>query len=492
MSLLLRNTFWGATGGIIATVGRLVIAVILARRFGPELFGLYVFVQWLIDTTFLVFSVGLGGVATRFFPQTFGTGSDKFPGFNRWFFRTSALAILLASCFAALSVLEFTHLHNLALIAAVILLATTSSAYALISSRAQGLFQYKRLSASSALLVIAILSGLALPLGRFGLFEVLVVMGAANFLAGVFLSISTQSSGAISRSVPLAKAHSVQIFQFATNTWVTTFISSLVWARGELPLVKGYLGETAVGYYSIGLTLSGMINQGLGLLTGALWPHIAREWDSGNRDDLLQFSCVVTNLLMVVAGLAAGFVICFAPYILKLLFSEKFLPSSNLVLIFALGALGLTCGSAHLVLQAATNGTFARNVSIAGGVSLFVAAFALMPRFGIEGAAVARSVTQIGIAILTFVRLGKVFHTSIGTSQNLRSFILLVLLAGSLMVLLRIVGPNLQIWSLCVLFGTYCGLVCLICSRGWRDGMFIEFKKLLGEGDAQTRKLAAG
>lgn len=483
---LLHNTSWSAFGSITNTVGRMAIVIILARRLGPESFGVYVFVQWLIDMTFLLFSVGLGGVATRFFPQNSGKEADKIPGFNRWFFRTGAFAILLASCFAAISVFEFTQLRNLAVIAAVLLLTTTSSAYALLSARAQGLFQYKLVAASSALLVIGILTGLALPLGKFGLFVVLVVMGVANLLAGALLAIYTRSSMATTCTcpMPLGKAHSAQIFQFATNTWVTSFVASLVWARGELPLVKSYLGETEVGYYAIGLTLSGLINHGLGLLTGALWPYIAREWDSGNREELLRFSCVVTNLLMLVAGVAAGFVICFAPYIVTLLFSDKFLPSSNLVLIFAVGALGLTSGSAHLVVHVATNGRFARNVTFVGGVSLFVAAFALIPRFGIEGAAAARTVTQIGIAILTFVWLGKVFHHSTDTRHNLRSFILLILLAVSLMVVIQNVGPNMQIWSLSVLFVTYCSIICLICSRGWGDGMINEFRKLSGVGDA--------
>ena len=134
------------------------------------------------------------------------------------------------------------------------------------------------------------------------------------------------------------------------------------WARGEISLVGGYLGESAIGYYSVGLTLSGLVNQGLALFTGALWPQFAQAWDTEDRAELVRLSSLLTNLLMLIAGLASGFVICFAPYIISVIFGEEFRQSYKVAVILALGPLGLSSGCAHLVLQAATNGKFARNV----------------------------------------------------------------------------------------------------------------------------------
>ena len=104
---LVRNTSWSAAGGIVNAIGRLAIAAILARRLGPALFGLFVFVQWLNDMTFLVYSVGLPAVATRFFPQSLGSAEGQFPGFRGWFLRAGALATLLVSIFAAIAAMTF-------------------------------------------------------------------------------------------------------------------------------------------------------------------------------------------------------------------------------------------------------------------------------------------------------------------------------------------------------------------------------------------------
>lgn len=444
---------------------------------------MFVFVQWLIDMTFLVFSIGLTGVATRFFPQSAGNGADQLPGFNRWFLRAGALAVLLTSCFATLAALAFSDIDNIVSVAAVTFWAATYSMWALLSARAQGLFQFKRFAASSTLFVGVALVGLTLPSVGGDVLGAMLVLGTANLAAAACFAIDILDGGRTVHNESLATAHSKLIRPYAANVWLTSIVASLVWGRGEISLVKGQLGESAVGYYSVGLTLSGLISRAMGLLTGALWPQIARAWDNGEREELLRFSSLVTNLLMLVAGVSAGFVICFAPYIVTLLFGEAFLRSSELVLILALGALGLTSGCAHLVIQAATNGKFARDVTIAAGVALFGTAFVLIPEFGMEGAAAARSVIQIGVAGLTLAWLGKVLGHSVDTRHNMRSFFLVCALAGSL-ALFRSSAPELHLWTLGILFSTYCGFVYLICSRGWDASTLRELRKLSGMSSA--------
>jgi O-antigen/teichoic acid export membrane protein len=174
---------------------------------------------------------------------------------------------------------------------------------------------------------------------------------------------------------------------------------------------------------------------------------------------------------MLIAGLASGFVICFAPYLISVTFGEGFSQSYRIAVILALGPLGLTSGCAHLLLQAATNGKFARNVTAVGGVGLFAAAYVFMPHFGAEGAAAARTAVQLGVALLTLAWLGKMLGDSAGTRQNLRSFVLLVALAVSLALLIG-AGPQRQIFSLLVLFSMYSCLVFFICSRIWEPNMF--------------------
>lgn len=470
-----RNTSWSAAGSITSSIGRMAVTVILARRLGPELFGVFIFVQWLIEMAFLIYSVGLTGAATRFFPQSPGDDADRMPGFTRWFLQLGAVATLLTGCFATLAVVTFSEAYE-GSIAAISFWAASYAIWGLLSSRAQGLFQFKRFATSSAIFAIVALLGLSLPQVGGDLSGAMVAVGAANLAAGAWCIAGTLKSDAL-RSERLAEAHSGVVRTYATNVWLTTIVSSLVWSRGEISLVKGQLGETAVGFYSVGLTLAGMVNQGVGLLTGALWPQVAYAWDKGEHEKLLLLSNLVTRLLMLVAGVSAGFVICFGPYIVILLFGAAFAPTKDLVLILALGPLGLTGGCAHLVIQAATSGKFGRDVTFAGGIALFSTAFMLIPIFGVEGAAASRSAVQIGIAIFTLAWFGRFVAYSPETRHNLLSFLLVVTVAGALAVFLG-ASAGLPILSLCALFGVYCLVIYAICSRGWNADILKDLRRL--------------
>lgn len=485
---LLRNTSWSAAGSITSTVGRMVIVVVLARRLGPALFGLFVFVQWLIDISSIACSAGLPGTATRFFPQTAGNGPTTMAGFGRWFFRRSVVAVVITSVVATVSVVAFSDLAEPASIAAVTFWAASAAAWALLGARAVGLFQFKRYAASSALFVAVALLALLLPLGD-GVITAMVGFGAANFAAAVCCGAGVLANRQLDTDGPLTKPDTRVVHSYAANAWLTAMAASFVWARGEISVVKGHLGESAVGFYSVGLTLSAVVNQGLALLTGGLWPQIASGWDSGQRDSVLKLSSRVTNVLILAAGVSSGVVICLAPELVTLLFGTPFRQSSGLVLILALGPLGLGAGCAHLVLQAATNGKFARNVTLAGGFALFATAFLLVPRFGMSGAAVARSATQVGIGALTLFWLGKATGHNERTRQNLRSFLLVSVVAGLLVTFLSL-EPDLQLPGRLGLLVVYFSLVGLSCAPIWDGGTLPQLRSLVG-GDVGEPNLRA-
>lgn len=458
----------------------MVIVVVLARRLGPGTFGIFVFSQWLIEITALVCSAGLPGAATRFFPQT-AAGSTTMPGLGRWFLRRGAIVVGLTSLVATGNVILFSDLVETVPVAAIVALwAASSAAWALLGARVLGMFQFKRFAASSALFVTVAVVGLMLPLDG-DIVPAIAILGLANFVAASYCAVDLFSAGRMNNGEPLGEADGRLIASYAKNTWLTSVAASFVWARGEISIVKGHLGESAVGLYSVGLTLSGLVNQGIGLLTGGLWPQIASGWDHGDRDGVLRLSASVTNVLIQAAALSAGFVICFAPYLVVVLFGEPFHQSSGLVSILAFGTLSLGSGCAHLVLQAATNGRFARNATVAGGCALFTVAFILVPQYGIAGAAIARSATQIALAIATFVWLGRVVGHNVGTRQNLRSFVLHTALALTLVLLLAW-RPDLSGTGRLTLFLLYFGLACFFCAPMRNAGALRDLRSLVGGG----------
>lgn len=458
------------------TIGRMGMAMTLARWLGPDLFGVFAFVQWLVDITFIAISVGLPGVATRFFPQFASTTGEDGRAFDAWFWRAGALAIVFAAFASGILVRVFSqvvHLHDLV---AVVCLAASSAFYSLANSRAQGRFQYKRVAFSSLLFMLMAAIGLLLIKAEPTLSGIFITLCVSNLIAAVALTWG-ELPAARDLSLSMRSPYSDAVTRYGRNAWVVAIISSLLWSRGELPLVEGYLGKESVGYYAIGLTISGIINQGVGLLAGALWPLVARTWDTGNEKELMRFEAIVTNTLILAAGVSVGFVICFSPHVILMLFGDKYGKSADLVFLLAIGALGLSSGCANLIVQAATNGTFGRNANIVGVLALFSLAALLTPRYGVEGAAFARATVQIGIAGVTFVAMLRLLKTTRDMRRGFYSFIatffLTIALSG-----FRLAVPRMSLFAETMLFLGYAALVWAVCSRAGRINIFDEIKTL--------------
>jgi O-antigen/teichoic acid export membrane protein len=467
---------WNASGTLTITIGRMGIAIVLARCLGPEKFGSLIFLQWLTDMTYMFFSVGLAGVATRFFPQSIQAGSEIIPAFGNWFVQAACLVILNSCVFAGTVSVLFGGQSGFHEIGAVAFLGGTTAFFALATARSQGLFQYRKIAFSSLIYIAMVFFGLVVLRAGQSLTQTVILLGCANGAAGMFLSSDLRNMTG-DFFVMLSKDASDHIAKYGKNSWVTSVISSLLWSRGELPLVKRDLGESLVGYYSIALTISGIINQGLSLLIGALWPQIALTWDKGSSEKLDEFSNTLTNLLILIAGVSIGVVICFSPYIVIIMFGSNYLPSADIVATLVLGTLGLTTGCANLVVQAKTDGKFARNISVIGSCALYGLALILIPRFGVQGAAITRVVTQIAIAVATLLWMRKLSVWSSDRHNNLLTFVLVFVLSVLLSIGRSLMPAQEIVGALCLL-ATDSFIVVLICTNGFRINLLNEVKSL--------------
>jgi O-antigen/teichoic acid export membrane protein len=418
----------------------------------------------------------LPGIATRFFPKSIDKKNAETAGFERWFWRMSAQAVVFICFISVILVYAFSDIKKPTHLAIIVLFAASSAIFALLTARAQGKFQYQRLAIASLLFMAAAVVGFSTIANSPNLLSIFLILTLSNFTASAVLSwgnLPDQDDA----TAPMTKSFENSVVHYGKNAWIVAVISSLLWARGELPLVEGYLGKDAVGYYAIGLTICGIINQGVSLLSGALWPQIARTWDSGEKTTLMRFEAAVTNILILVAGLAIGFVICFAPHVVLILFGDKYARSTNIIYFLAIGALGLSSGCSNLIVQAATNGKFGRNANLIGVATLIGLAAILTPRFGVEGAALARATVQIGIAGATFVAMLRILHTSAARPSGLYSFVAILFLITSLSAI-RISAPALPLIAEVGLFACYAALAWGVCLALGRTRVLEEIQQL--------------
>src|SRR5690242_13304982 len=76
-SSLSSRTIWNAAGSLVATVGRVVSAIVIARQLGPEMAGKYAFLVVLAEFVAQLVSFGLPSTLTRYIAEAAGKGNQS-------------------------------------------------------------------------------------------------------------------------------------------------------------------------------------------------------------------------------------------------------------------------------------------------------------------------------------------------------------------------------------------------------------------------------
>jgi O-antigen/teichoic acid export membrane protein len=203
---------------------------------------------------------------------------------------------------------------------------------------------------------------------------------------------------------------------YAFNMWLVALLWSLLWSRGELPLVKFYNGSDGVGDYSTALTLFGGAIQGVMLGVSAVAPQLTRLWGEGHTAEALKTARSVMDLQLLVCGAAASVLIYAGPELLTMVFGPSYRAQSNTLAILSVGLLALPLTCQNHILQIATDGRFNRNTSLIGLLVLTGLALTLIPPLGVSGAALSRSGTMLilgCLSVYTVVRNWGLFAVSI-------------------------------------------------------------------------------
>jgi O-antigen/teichoic acid export membrane protein len=397
---LIRNTTWSAVAAIVLAGGRFVVTILLAKKLGVTEYGRFAFSQWLVDTIFLTLAVGLPGSATRFFAE-FRSQSQKLLAFERWFLTRSLLAVVAIAVASPLVAAWFSMGVDLKFAFLQAAWSISAAVWALLLARAQGLQQFKRVAMSNGVYVVIALGGCSLlPNEGVDIFSAMLLVmlaTAASALASWVpcpKSVNAQSSKGTSLDLRMLKV-------FGINVWITGLVSSLVWSRGELVIVRQELGVSDVAIYSIALSLVGIATQGLMLLTGALGPHLTQMWGDRKYEEAIDLCRRITDILSLMAAILSIFLMTFAPELIRFSFGPAYAESRGLLAILGLGTIGLTCAAANQLLQIKTDGVFARNANLIGVFCLFATAITMTKMIGIDGAAISRVFVQVGVGVVT-------------------------------------------------------------------------------------------
>lgn len=431
------HALWSAGAAILLTTSRFALLAILARRLDQSTLGLFSYAQWLVDIGFLVATFGATGAASRYIAEY-----RSRPELLHAFVAAWRLPSLLLPMLGAVLAVSGGGITGAVLDqhgqAALLLWAIFSGMRAMQTSALTGMQRFDLVFMANLLAASVMIAGVAfipiVPNDASRAFLIMAGSDAAGFAVGL-LPVRRLSMGRANNAVRIDRS---AITRYCLNMWITALLWSLVWSRGEVPLVRHLLGDAQLAKYSVALNLFGGAIAGIMLGVGGIAPQVTRYLGEDNMDQSVKLCRKVGDWQLVLSGSAAVILILLAPEFLHLAFGERYMAAAPTLSILAAALPALSFSMHNHLLQIQTGARFSRNTTLLGLVLLFGTALLMIPPFGIEGAAMARAGS---LGILALVSMA-IFSSRVGVSGVNRSGFAMIALTTAVTALLVLVLPE--------------------------------------------------
>lgn len=395
---------------------RFVFTVLCGRTLDLSTFGRYAFTAWIVEMSFLVMSFGGAAVASRFLAA--GQHDDRYIGvFIRKWYPFAVLFAILAGVVASAASHAFADIHGVIEYALVAIWSLTFAFLALQTAVLTGLSRFDllltgALVGGAAQIVSLLLLSTSSPTLSSAICAA-ILGNAVTFAFGLHFTYRKAAAGRVetgsresAKTVDaLRQSGEKDIRDYALNMWVTALLASIVWSRGEVPLLQYFVGAEAVGRYVMALTLyAGAVTVITIIGTGAA-PRITHLISTGADIDALGVARRISDIQLVVVSVMLCFIALFGHEVAVLVFGRAAsgIEEVLFLLLFGLGAFSVS--SYNHYVQVKSNGTVTRNAMAASAVFLFGASAILIVCFGTHGAAIARASTlaMVSAAIFFYV-----------------------------------------------------------------------------------------
>jgi len=177
----------------------------------------------------------------------------------------------------------------------------------------------------------------------------------------------------------------------------------LVNSQADIVLLGVLASPEDVGVYRVAAQAATLVIFGMHAVNLVLAPHLARACSAGDRAELQNLATWSARIVLVTAVPIAAVLIALGGPVLSLVFGDAYMAGSGALVILCLGQLtNAAAGSVGLILNmTGFEQDTVRGVALAAVINV-VLNVALIPPFGIEGAAVATAVSLVTWNVVLF------------------------------------------------------------------------------------------
>ncbi|MBK9966166.1 MAG: polysaccharide biosynthesis C-terminal domain-containing protein [Holophagales bacterium] len=446
MRSLLSNGISMLAARLLVPVFSFAINVGIARTYGAETLGVYIHLLALL----LIFQAAAGAGMQLLLTRELATSPEESAGL----LRNGRSFALLSGSLSTLAFLAYAVVlipHDRLIPAAVLSLTVLPSAWIatqeafFMATRTHHRITIVSLAENALKLALAFAAYL---LGA-GILGLCVGIAAARLLALGAGFVLMRRAGAPETGRPtLAGALG---FGRTVAPFAVLFALSMLYFRVDVLLVQALRGEGDTGRYGAALTLYSVVLLLPESAMAAVYPRLASSF----RASLEGYAeATLLSLRVLVVGIVplSLFLICFADRILGLAYGERFLASATTLRLLAVSLpLHAVNGVLGQALQAARLQSAMLRIIVFGLATHVVANVVLLPRLGIEGAAVALFLSSSVVAL----GAARCFHRNVAPLSLGVRFFLSVATIGGPLALALLVPPA---WRLAAFAVSLCAL----------------------------------
>lgn len=414
----------GSSGLRFANIAlSLVVSVLLTRILGVEGYGTYAYsISWILSLN-IIATLGCQGLVVR---EVAANNAKQEWGAVRGILQWSNTIVLISSILIsvvfALSALTFKESANpetlRTLWIASILVPITALTF-LRRSAMQGFRhvvqgQLAESLLQPALFIAFLLAVYFLKVGELSAPWVMALKVLSSFCAfavGAWLLYRV-----VPKSVRQAKP------EYETKKWVPSMLSMVFMAgagtiltRLDVIMLGMITGPAAVGLYAVALRISKFILMSQQIGAAVLAPHVAGLYAEGDTTRLQSLTTKSVRIIMAYA-IPVTLAFIFLSYWILSIFGEDFVQARSVLTILCIGKLlNASTGSVGLLLNMTNNERDNAVIVGVGTVLNGVLNMLMIPRWGVEGAAIATTITTVFINVslttIVYKRLG--IHSTI-------------------------------------------------------------------------------
>ncbi len=330
MASMLRNSIVNTSAGMLSMIAGFASSIIVARTLGVEGTGMVAYALWFMTVATIVSDLGMPQATLRFIARDAGPGNTRSALFGKLFRRFVLASAGMAIAIAAYAFwLQTRGNPDGALVWSVTIALFLTYAYSTMAiNAAQGLGQFDR--SAKMTLIGSLIQPPCVLAGAF-------LLGPAGAVAGHcvrhlpqaldlrrYLGRSAASSG--TAGTPAPQRIPAEIGKYARNNWISGSILAVFGARIELAIIGFYFTLTQVGFYSIGLTMSGMVVQLSLFIVAFVIPRFGVLHDQADDAAFAHaFEGTIRWLAIVIAPVTIGGA-AIAPELIPLVFGPEFAP----------------------------------------------------------------------------------------------------------------------------------------------------------------------